>query len=141
MCERKNMQVQELRDTYHGVLMILRHFMSKDTYTAHHCQRVSAYSAIIAETLELGGEIIEDIKAAGMLHDIGKLDISRDLLYKAARLTSEEYEEIKKHVSKGIEHARAGRRLAAARDSDYPGAPRQVRRFWVSPDERRRDSD
>lgn len=102
LCERKNMQVRELRETYHGVLMILRHFISKDTYTAHHCQRVSAYSAIIAETLELGDDMIEDIKAAAMLHDIGKLDISRDLLYKAARLTSDEYEEIKQHVSKGI---------------------------------------
>ena len=47
--------------------------------------------------------MIEDIKAAAMLHDIGKLDISRDILYKAARLTNEEYEEIKQHVSKGIE--------------------------------------
>ena len=47
--------------------------------------------------------MIEDVKAAALLHDIGKLDISRDLLYKAARLTSEEYEEIKQHVSKGIE--------------------------------------
>jgi HD-GYP domain-containing protein (c-di-GMP phosphodiesterase class II) len=46
--------------------------------------------------------VIEDIKAAAMLHDIGKLDISRDLLYKAAKLTNEEYEEIKQHVSKGI---------------------------------------
>ena len=40
LCERKNSQVQELRDTYHGVLMILRHFMSKDTYTEHHSHRV-----------------------------------------------------------------------------------------------------
>ena len=65
--------------------------------------RVSAYAAIIArECMHLSDEIIEDIKAAAMLHDIGKLDISRDLLYKAAKLTNEEYEEIKQHVSKGI---------------------------------------
>lgn len=103
LCERMNAQVRELRETYHGVLMILRHFMSKDSYTAHHCQRVSAYAAIIAETLDLDPDMIEDIKAAGMLHDIGKLDISRDILYKAARLTNEEYEEIKQHVSKGMQ--------------------------------------
>jgi putative nucleotidyltransferase with HDIG domain len=102
LVERKNAQVQELRDTYHGVLMILRHFMSKDSYTAHHSQRVSAYAATIAGVMELSSDVIEDIKAAAMLHDIGKLDISRDLLYKAARLTNEEYEEIKQHVSKGI---------------------------------------
>ena len=102
LCERKNAQVQELRDTYHGVLMILRHFMSKDSYTAHHSQRVSAYAATLAAMMELRNDAIEDIKAAAMLHDIGKLDISRELLYKAARLTNEEYEEIKQHVSKGI---------------------------------------
>ena len=103
LCERKNAQLQELRDTYHGVLMILRHFISKDSYTENHCHRVSVYAATIASTMELGPNVIEDIKAAALLHDIGKLDISRDLLYKAARLTSEEYEEIKQHVSKGID--------------------------------------
>jgi putative nucleotidyltransferase with HDIG domain len=103
LCERKNSQLQELRDTYHGVLMILRHFISKDTYTENHCHRVSVYATIIAATMDLSAAIIEDVKAAALLHDIGKLDISRDLLYKAAKLTSEEYEEIKKHVSKGID--------------------------------------
>jgi putative nucleotidyltransferase with HDIG domain len=103
LCERKNSQLQELRDTYHGVLMILRHFISKDTYTENHCHRVSVYATIIAATMELSSAVIEDVKAAALLHDIGKLDISRDLLYKAAKLTTEEYEEIKKHVSKGID--------------------------------------
>jgi len=103
LCERKNAQLQELRDTYHGVLMILRHFISKDAYTENHCHRVSVYATTIAATMELSPSVIEDVKAAALLHDIGKLDISRDLLYKAARLTSDEYEEIKKHVSKGID--------------------------------------
>ena len=103
LCERKNAQLQELRDTYHGVLMILRHFISKDSYTENHCHRVSVYATTIAATLELSPAVIEDVKAAALLHDIGKLDISRDLLYKAAKLTTEEYEEIKQHVSKGID--------------------------------------
>jgi putative nucleotidyltransferase with HDIG domain len=103
LCERKNVQLQELRDTYHGVLMILRHFISKDAYTENHCHRVSVYATIIAATMELSAAVIEDVKAAALLHDIGKLDISRDLLYKAAKLTTDEYEEIKKHVNKGID--------------------------------------
>jgi HD-GYP domain-containing protein (c-di-GMP phosphodiesterase class II) len=53
--------------------------------------------------MDLSPAIVEDIKAAGLLHDIGKLDISRELLYKAAKLTAEEYEEIKQHVHKGID--------------------------------------
>jgi putative nucleotidyltransferase with HDIG domain len=101
--ERKNAQVQELRETYNGVLMILRHFISKDAYTENHCHRVSVYATILASTLDLSASAIEDVRAAALLHDIGKLDISRELLYKAARLTREEYEEIKQHVSKGVD--------------------------------------
>ncbi len=83
--------------------MILRHFISKDAYTENHCHRVSVYAATIAGGLDLSPSRIEDVRAAALLHDIGKLDISRDLLYKAARLTREEYDEIKQHVSKGID--------------------------------------
>ena len=38
-----------------------------------------------------------------MLHDIGKLEMSRDVLYKAAKLTEDEMKEIKTHVKKGID--------------------------------------
>ena len=100
--EHKTEQLRELRETYHGVLMILRHFISKDSYTENHCHRVSVYAVRIAGAMGLDQERIEDIRAAALLHDIGKLDISRELLYKAARLTREEYEEIQKHVAKGI---------------------------------------
>jgi putative nucleotidyltransferase with HDIG domain len=101
--EHLKVQVNELRNTYHGVLMILRHFISKDTYTENHSYRVSVYAVRIAEQLGLNAVRIEDIRAAALLHDIGKLDISRDLLYKAARLTSEEYQKVQEHVAKGIE--------------------------------------
>ena len=101
--EHKNSQLQELRDTYHGVLMILRHFISKDQYTENHSYRVSVYAARIAVALDLSASRIEDVRAAALLHDIGKLEISRDLLYKAARLTREEYEEVQKHVARGVE--------------------------------------
>ena len=101
--EHKNAQLVELRETYHGVLMILRHFVSKDEYTEHHSHRVSAYAVRIATHLKLNAERIEDVRAAGLLHDIGKLEISRELLYKAARLTSDEYHEIQQHVGKGVE--------------------------------------
>jgi HD-GYP domain-containing protein (c-di-GMP phosphodiesterase class II) len=49
----------------------------------------------------LSPDEVEDIRAAALLHDIGKLDISRDLLHKAAKLTKEEYEEVQTHVEKG----------------------------------------
>ena len=100
--EHRASQLEEMRATYHGVLMILRHFVAKDTYTENHSYRVSVYAATIAAALDLPPDRIEDVRAAALLHDIGKLDVSRDLLYKAARLTKDEYEQMQQHVSKGV---------------------------------------
>ena len=99
--ERSEARIKELRHTYHGVLMILRQFVSKDKYTENHSYRVSVYATKIAASLRLNPERIEDIRAASLLHDIGKLDTSRQLLYKAARFTDQEYQEMKKHIEKG----------------------------------------
>ena len=101
--EQKSRQIQEMKDTYYGVLMILRHFISKDTYTENHSYRVSVYATKVAVQMNLSPDRIDDIRAAALLHDIGKLDISRELLYKAARLTAEEYAAIQEHVSKGVD--------------------------------------
>jgi putative nucleotidyltransferase with HDIG domain len=100
--EHNAIQISELRQTYHGVLMILRHFIAKDTYTENHSYRVSVYAATIASELDLPGGRVEDVRSAALLHDIGKLDISRELLYKAARLTEEEFKHMQEHVNKGV---------------------------------------
>ncbi len=100
--EHSATQISELRQTYHGVLMILRHFIAKDTYTENHSYRVSVYAATIATELDLPQGRVEDVRSAALLHDIGKLDISRELLYKAARLTEQEYTQMQEHVSKGV---------------------------------------
>lgn len=96
-------QLSELQETYHGILMILRQFVSKDKYTQNHSFRVSVYATKIATYLGLSSERVEDVRAAALLHDIGKLDISRKILYKSAGLTPEEFEEITKHVDKGVQ--------------------------------------
>jgi len=101
--ERHENQLRELRKTYYGLLTILRMFVSKDKYTENHSYRVSIYAAKIASFLGFNHERIEDIRGAALLHDIGKLDISREILYKAARLTQKEYHEIKTHVEKGTD--------------------------------------
>ena len=101
--DRNQAKLRELRQTYHGVLLILRQFISKDKYTQNHSYRVSIYATKIASALRFNEERIEDVRAAALLHDIGKLDISRDLLYKAARLTRDETEQVKTHIEKGGE--------------------------------------
>jgi putative nucleotidyltransferase with HDIG domain len=82
--------------------MILRHFISKDKYTENHSYRVSIYASRIAEALDFSPERIEDVRAAALLHDIGKLDVSREVLYKAARLNDAEMAEMRTHVERGI---------------------------------------
>ena len=99
--EHKDKQVHELRETYLGILMILRQFISNDKYTENHSYRVSVYATKIAAQLNLDQERIEDIRAAALLHDIGKLDVSRQILYKAARLTESEVVQMQEHVSRG----------------------------------------
>src|SRR5687768_4748394 len=101
--DHKTAQVQELRSTYHGILMILRHFISKDEFTDNHSYRVSVYATRLAAVMKLNPDRIEDIRTAALLHDIGKLHVSRGLLYKAARLTTDEYQEVKEHVARGVE--------------------------------------
>ncbi len=101
--ERSQQQVHELRRTYQGLIIILRQFLSKDKYTENHCYRVSIYAAKIAAYMRMNESQIEDIRSAALLHDLGKLDISREILYKAARLNKAEYDGIKKHVNKGAE--------------------------------------
>jgi len=101
--DHKEAHLRELRQTYHGILLILRQFIAKDQYTQNHSYRVSVYAAKIATTLGLSAPRVEDVRAAALLHDIGKLDVSRAILYKAARLTKEECEEVQRHIPKGVE--------------------------------------
>ncbi len=101
--ERHIEKVKELRKTYQGLIVILRHFISKDQYTENHCYRTSIYAAKIAAYVGLNDEAIEDIRSAALLHDIGKLKVSRELLYKAAKLSENEYKEIQRHVDNSAE--------------------------------------
>lgn len=84
--ERNKNKMEELRRTYQGLLLILRHFVAQDEEKENHCFRVSIYATRIAAAMGLEKEAIEDIRSAALLHDIGHLKISRSILSKAARL-------------------------------------------------------
>jgi putative nucleotidyltransferase with HDIG domain len=100
--ERKEAHLAELRQTYFGLLSILQQFISNDKYTHNHSYRVALYSSTIARRMGFDADHIDDIRAAALLHDIGKLETSRELLNKAASLTPEEMAEMRKHVQKGV---------------------------------------
>jgi putative nucleotidyltransferase with HDIG domain len=95
-------RLSELRETYYGVLEILNQFIGNDKFTQNHSHRVSVYATILAAEMRLPDQQVEDVRAAALLHDIGKLDVSREILYKAARLDDSEAEEMKSHVDRGV---------------------------------------
>ncbi|SIO46168.1 HD domain-containing phosphohydrolase [Fibrobacter sp. UWB11] len=70
---------------------------AKDSYTAHHSDRVKAYSELIARFLGLSESSISLITNAAHLHDIGKIGIQDNVLTKPGKLTDEEFDIIKQH--------------------------------------------
>jgi putative nucleotidyltransferase with HDIG domain len=102
LCDKKERHMRELRQTYFGLLTILQQFISNDKYTHNHSYRVALYSSAIAARMGFDQDRIDDVRAAALLHDVGKLETSRELLHKAASLTPEEMAEMRKHVQKGV---------------------------------------
>ena len=74
---------------------------AKDTYTRGHSDRVSEYSVLIGKKLGLSDEDINNLKVGGLFHDIGKIGVPDSILLKNAKLTDDEYSEIKNHPSIG----------------------------------------
>jgi len=101
--EEKEKKISELKKAYIGVIEILTKYLeASDRYTKGHSVRVADYSTEIAIAMELPRSEVENIRVAGLLHDIGKIETSSELIQKAASLTQEEKDEVKKHVEKGV---------------------------------------
>jgi putative nucleotidyltransferase with HDIG domain len=102
--EQKEEKISELRNAYIGVLEILTKYLdSYDRYTRTHSLRVADYATSIAIAMELPRHDVENIKVAALLHDIGKIEISSDLIKKAAALSGDEKEIVDSHPRKGVE--------------------------------------
>ena len=71
---------------------------AKDKYTHGHSARVAGYSKMIAKMVGKDEKECDEIYFAALLHDIGKIGISDDIINKKGKLTEEEYEAIKQHT-------------------------------------------
>lgn len=100
---------EELKDTYSKLekaylesIETLRFTVeAKDTYTRGHSDRVSAYSVLLGQELNLSDEDINTLRIGGLFHDIGKIGVPDSILLKESKLTDDEYSEIKNHPSIG----------------------------------------
>jgi diguanylate cyclase (GGDEF)-like protein/PAS domain S-box-containing protein/putative nucleotidyltransferase with HDIG domain len=75
----------------------------KDHYTGEHVENTVHFAIGVAKELNLLKEDVELIKQAAMLHDLGKIGISENILLKKGKLNKKEFDEIKKHPQIGAD--------------------------------------
>lgn len=100
--ERNQEKLHQLKQAYVGVLEILSKYIEgNDRYTMSHSMRVSQLATEVAIAMKLSERQIENCRVGGLLHDIGKVEISMNLIRKAAALTEREKKIVDTHAEKG----------------------------------------
>lgn len=99
MYRKKVLEGQSVRNR--AILGILSMLTDKYQEEKIHSERVSAYCQKMGEALHLSKEDIEELKMAGMLHDIGKVSIPDSILDKPGKLTDDEWKIMKEHTIYG----------------------------------------
>jgi diguanylate cyclase (GGDEF)-like protein/putative nucleotidyltransferase with HDIG domain len=89
---------------------------ARDQEMSRHLERVQVYAVEMGKALHLGSKEIEALKAAALLHDIGKLGVPEHIISKPGRLTPEEFEKMKVHPLVGAE-------ILSRVEFPYPVAP------------------
>jgi len=75
-----------------------------DDYTYTHSINVALLSMCMGRRIGLSHVLLEQLGVCGMLHDLGKVEISRDILHKPGRLAPEEWEVMERHPLNGVMH-------------------------------------
>lgn len=72
---------------------------AKDKYTYGHSERVTSYAVELGELFGLDHDLLDALKVAGLLHDLGKIGVPDAILNKNSGLTSDERESVQRHPS------------------------------------------
>ena len=95
----KNDELYADQQTLVGSLAELVEAQSRET--GQHVKRVAAYTEILCQAMGMTEEDTWKVSVASMMHDVGKIGVPQEILHKPGRLTTEEFDEIKKHVDYG----------------------------------------
>jgi HD-GYP domain-containing protein (c-di-GMP phosphodiesterase class II) len=76
---------------------------ARDPYTHGHSRRVARHAHMMAKLMGLDAKQVAMIRAAGVVHDVGKLDLAPEILNKPGKLTDEEFALVKRHPEVGAE--------------------------------------
>lgn len=96
----------------HTVTSLLRTMYEMDYETEENDRLLRETAVMVGRKLELMPQEIEELKLLALLHDIGKLGVSREIVMKPGRLTGEEMDEIKRHSEIGYRIAESTPGLA-----------------------------
>jgi putative nucleotidyltransferase with HDIG domain len=100
--ERKEKLSKEIQMTYIGVIEMLSQVIdSVDKETQNHSYRVSLLAEKLALAMECPRHEVENIRIAALLHDIGKIGVTSEVLGKVGQLTKEEFSQVRKHPKHG----------------------------------------
>lgn len=84
-----------------SAMMWLTRIKHADQYTAEHCVNVGVLAMALGRHLGLNRPQLEMLGLSGVLHDVGKMKLDQDILFKPERLTKEEFNHIKLHTNHG----------------------------------------
>lgn len=102
--EKKEKAGREIRATYQGIIEMLSLLIdSVDRHTQSHSYRVSRIAERIAKEMRCPEGEVENIRIAALLHDLGKLGISAEILHKIGNLTVEERDKMKDHTKFAVD--------------------------------------
>jgi len=96
--------LDRLRKSLSGTIQALSSIVeTRDPYTAGHQKRVSNLARAIAQEMGLPNDTVDNIRMAGVIHDIGKLSVSAEILSKPSKLSDIEISLIKVHSQSGYD--------------------------------------
>ncbi|EPY2306173.1 bifunctional diguanylate cyclase/phosphohydrolase [Clostridium sporogenes] len=101
--ELKNDIDEKHIDVVTSIKTLISVINAKDRYTYGHVERVVLYSRLLADKLKLSEEDKKIFIYGAYMHDIGKINISREILNKKMPLAKEEWEILKQHPVNGVE--------------------------------------
>ncbi len=85
-----------------SILSLATALEAKDAYTRGHSNRVATYSTILARKLGLDEDQVESIRLMALMHDVGKIGVSDNIINKPGKLTNMEFDSIKQHPENGV---------------------------------------
>lgn len=91
----------DIEQDIHEIEQQLNIFLAKDVYTFQHSKRVFGYAIDFCDYVHLPDAEKKTFVLGALIHDIGKLEVPKDILKKKSKLTAEEWETVKKHVEWG----------------------------------------